>query len=51
LCQQRADRFDTTDLDLGAEQTDYRMNTIKTEIGRITQIFNEQYLVLNNEIG
>jgi hypothetical protein len=36
---------------LGVEQTNYRMNTINTEIGRITQIFSEKYLLLNIEIG
>jgi hypothetical protein len=40
-----------SDPDLGAERTDYRQNTINIEIGRITQIFSEQYLLLNNEIG
>jgi hypothetical protein len=39
------------DLDLGAKRIDYRLNTINIEIGRITQIFNEQYLLLINEIG
>jgi hypothetical protein len=39
------------DPDLGAERTDYRLNTTNTEIVRITQIFSEQYLILNNEIG
>jgi hypothetical protein len=28
-----------------------KLNIINTEIGRITQISNEQYLLLNNEIG
>jgi hypothetical protein len=37
--------------DLGVERTNYRLNTINKEIGRITQIFSEQYLLLNNEIG
>jgi hypothetical protein len=39
------------DPDLGSERTNYILNTINTEIGRITQIFNEQYLLLINEIG
>jgi hypothetical protein len=30
---------------------DYILNTINIEIGRITQIFSEQYLLLNNGIG
>jgi hypothetical protein len=38
-------------MDLGVERTNYRPNTINTDIGRITQIFSEQYLLLNTKIG
>jgi hypothetical protein len=41
----------THDPYLEAERIDYILNTINTEIGRIAQIFSEQYLLLNNEIG
>jgi hypothetical protein len=43
-------RIRDVDLDLGVERIDYRLNTINIEIGRITQIFSEQCLLLNNEI-
>jgi hypothetical protein len=43
--------LDINDPDLGTEKNDYRLNNINPEIGIITQIFNEQYLLLNNEIG
>jgi hypothetical protein len=41
----RPECSDTTDLDLSVERTYYRLNTINTGIGRITQIFSKQYLL------
>ena len=44
-------KISSVDSDLGAKRIDYRLNTINTEIERITQIFSVEYLLLNNEIG